>query len=153
PPVAAKPPMAPPPPAEMPEDEAPATQTGEGPWTYTVYFGTNRAPVDSSNPGAGFLNEADAGGKVWRGKCAVNIPKAHEFGAIESSLTDRLLGRKDALLHVERITSFDQVAFEQEIRTILQHLRPQQADLVLYLHGYNNSFEEAAARAAQVGFD
>lgn len=125
----------------------------EGPWTYTVYYGTNRKPVSATDRSQGFGTERDESGAIHRGRCKVLINKGHEFGSLgERNLIQRWFLGDDRVL-LRNIHGLASDAFGAEIQAILTRLRPGQADVVVYIHGYNNSFEEASVRAAQIGFD
>ena len=138
---------------EHKEPPAHGAPRGEGPWTYSVYYGTNRKPVAASDPSQGFGTERDESGALHRGRCEVLIHEAHQFGSLgdRNFLARQFFGDDRVLL--ERTAALEADAFSAEIRSILARLRPGPADVVAYIHGYNTSFEDAAVRAAQIGFD
>jgi len=78
------------------------------------------------------------------------------FGSIGTPWWNRLLkGRlEDDHLKLVRCRLMGKAdAFLGELRSELGSLSAGQRHLLVYLHGYNVSFEDAALRAAQIGFD
>lgn len=125
-----------------------------GPWTYRVWFGTDRVALPRS-PGAiqEFGNRRDPNGLVRYGRCTVSVPRTHLFGSIGTAWWKRiLLGRpEDDHLKMTRCSLSNQNDFLSSLRTELA--RSEDRQLLVYLHGYRTSFEAAALRAAQIGFD
>ena len=62
-----------------------------GAFLYKVWYATSRAPVDPADPTRGFTNNRDGGGTVRFGTCTVQVPKAHQFGSIGTTLYRRVL--------------------------------------------------------------
>lgn len=132
--------------------EAPA-----GPRQYDVWFATNRAPKDPDDIGKGFANSRDPERLVRYGICSVDVPKSHEFGSTGTAWWKRWLKLRfeEDRLKLSKISPlasadefFGEIAAEfRDLDSELSH------DLLVYLHGYNVSFEEAAIRAAQMGVD
>jgi esterase/lipase superfamily enzyme len=127
------------------------------PRLYAVWFGTNRAPVDASDTGKGFSNNRDPHGTVRYGTCLVYIPRAHNDGSTGTPFWKRWLKLKftDDHLKLEMIRPFisadDFLAALRE--EMVSHEQEDERIVLVYLHGYNTSFEQAALRAAQIGFD
>ena len=140
----------PPSPAPAPR---PAPETAH---LYDVWFGTNRAPIDASDPGKGFANERDPAGIVHYGTCSVEIPKTHKFGSTGTHFLKRWLHLefRDDHLRLKKISPFLTGGdFLDAMREELESLDEDERTILVYLHGFNTSFEEAALRAAQIGFD
>jgi esterase/lipase superfamily enzyme len=118
---------------------------------YTVWYGTDRAPLDPANPAAGFgTARADS---VSYGTCAVNIPRSHKFGSLGSSWWKRLLRGQDDRLKLEQVTALASARFWQAVGEELQRWDEDERQALVYVHGFNVEFSEAALRAAQIGFD
>lgn len=118
-----------------------------------MYYGTNREPISATDAGKGFGSERDETGSLHRGRCHVRINKGHQFGSLgERSFLSRLFLGDDRVL-LQSTAGLAPDAFTAEIRDLLGRIRPNQADIVVYIHGFNTTFEEAAVRAAQIGFD
>lgn len=146
----------------IPADSPPATKRSHlaenVPHLYPVWFATNREPLDKSDLSKGFQNrratDLDA---VYYGQCEVAIPKTHRFGE-----TGRVWLRRWAALDfkgndqlsINTINSCRNAAdFWQQLQQQFLQNKITDRDAVVFLHGYNNSFEDAAIRAAQIGFD
>lgn len=120
---------------------------------YPLWYGTNRAPNQAGDLSKGFSAERDQ--KLHYGTCQVAVPKSHRIGEIGSSWLKNLLTRKDDRLKLDTksMTKDDAPSFWDNIRQTLQeHDHGQRMGLV-FIHGFNVSFEAAALRAAQIGFD
>ena len=153
-----QPPQAPPvaaPAAEAPrmrglgnDTQCPAEFSGT---CYPVWFGTNRRPLDASDPGKGFGSEFDE--QLHFGKRIVRIPSSHRVGELGSPLWRRLLTGVDDRITVDPATVLAEAAFTREVRAFLAGLDPADRNVLVYIHGFNTSFDDAARRAAQLGFD
>ena len=133
-------------------DTVRAMAAGEEPSgkVFPVWFGTNREPL-----GDGFGNKR--AGKTTLGVAEVYVPEAHRFGEVGTSWWTKLrrLDLRDDMLRVQRIHSLDVAAFFAQVDAAVKAARnpdgPPQA--LVFIHGFNVSFEEAAVRAAQLGVD
>lgn len=115
---------------------------------YQVWYGTNRRPVDPANASRGYSSERDT--KVHYGTCRVFIPASHKIGSIGSGWWKRLFSRHDDRLKLQDITELGDAFWER----LAQNLRRSRKRTgIVFVHGYNVSFEEAALRAAQIGTD
>jgi esterase/lipase superfamily enzyme len=119
---------------------------------YPVWFGTNRKPAAT---GAGFTGERHD--RITRGRVEVHVPEAHRFGETGNSFWKRLLrfDLRDDHLRVQQITRQERDAFFADIQKTLQAAREsgETPHALFFLHGYNVTFEGAAIRAAQIGYD
>jgi hypothetical protein len=152
------PPPAPPPPpmrgiaepAEAPGvATSPQLQTDKA--EYVVWYGTNRRPNDYSDPGKGYSALRD--NVVHYGSCRVFIPQSHKIGSIGSPWWKRLLTLTDDRLCLRSVNEFEQSAYWSGIAAQLAAIDVAERCAVVFVHGYNVSFQEAALRAAQIGFD
>lgn len=117
---------------------------------FPVWFGTNRRPA-----GAGFTAHRD--GVTSFGRVFVRVPAAHRAGELGSSWWTRLrrLDLRDDRLRVERVEPRDRDAFFAELREVAAGVRAsgEAPHALVFIPGYNNSFEDVAIRAAQIGYD
>ena len=123
---------------------------------YEVWFGTNRALIDPADPAKGFANQRDALGTVHYGTCSVEIPRTHKFGSTGTPFWKRWLRLEftDDHLKLRKISPLDSDGdFLDSLREELAAQTEAERGVLVYLHGYNTTFEEAALRAAQIGFD
>lgn len=123
---------------------------GEGIDLFPVWFGTNRAPVKLKDPSKGFSGKRSVDG-VRYGQCFVHVPRSHRIGSLGSNLLRRVFTGDDRLtVHSRKPFGanefwhrFNAAANDEE--------RGRQA--VVFIHGYRVGFDDAALRAAQLGFD
>jgi esterase/lipase superfamily enzyme len=126
---------------------------GSLPCVYPVWYGTNRRHADPSDPAAGYSADREGTGSVHYGRCLVSIPRSHRFGSVGSSWWRRwLTGTDDRLRIVER-AEMARDAFWTALRDEMARDQNDGQQALVYLHGYNVPFDEAAIRAAQIGFD
>ncbi|MFC6045210.1 alpha/beta hydrolase [Nocardioides hankookensis] len=120
-----------------------------------VWFGTDRAPLVRDHLVTGFKNDASSPREVHYGRCLVSVPKAHRFGEVVTPWWRRVARRSnDGTLKLRAIENFDGPApFAASINDALQDDLTDEHSALIYIHGYNTSFEAAAVRAAQLGFD
>ncbi|MFH0996091.1 MAG: alpha/beta hydrolase [Pseudomonadota bacterium] len=114
-----------------------------------VYFVTNRK--SNENGSEGFSGEPDE--DIHYGVAEVTIPVgAHRTGRLEQRKWWQLLSDRDdprryvVLGHIDTLSEgvfSSRLAIDTELS----------GDLLIFLHGYNVTFEDAARRAAQFAFD
>lgn len=118
---------------------------------YPVWFGTNRKPLSAGGPDKGFGPEFDD--RIHFGKRFVRIPTSHRAGELGSPLWKRLLSGVDDRITLEPATEMAEDVFARDVRSFLAGLDPADRNVLVYIHGFNTSFDDAALRAAQLGFD
>jgi esterase/lipase superfamily enzyme len=118
---------------------------------YVVWYGTTRRPKNPSDPSQGYSAERD--GKMHYGACSVFIPKSHKIGSVGSPWWKRLITLTDDRLKLMKVRETDGSAHWQEIADRMMAVAPEDQHGLVFVHGYNVSFEDAAVRAAQIGFD
>ena len=119
---------------------------------YPVWFGTNRKPAAS---GDGFTGERHD--RITRGRVEVYVPEAHRFGETGTGFWTRLLrfDLRDDRLRLQHVERQERDAFFADIHEAMQAARDsgEQPHALFFLHGFNVTFEDAAIRAAQIGYD
>lgn len=118
--------------------------------SYTVWFGTNRQPFVRR---ATLEYSCERASFVSYGTCKVAVPKSHKIGSLGSPWWKRLLTLSDDRLKVIELLSVPPERFWPEMATSISSAPVDERDAVVFLHGYNVAFEDAALRAAQIGFD
>jgi esterase/lipase superfamily enzyme len=149
------PPPASPPVRGISEPEETAVVTSPQPQTakaeYVVLYGTNRRPNDPRYAGKGYSATRD--NVVHYGSCRVFIPQSHKIGSIGSPWWKRLLTWTDDRLSLLSVDEVERSAYWSGIAAQLAAIRADERSALIFVHGYNVSFQEAALRAAQIGFD
>jgi esterase/lipase superfamily enzyme len=120
---------------------------------YPLWYGTNRKPIDSNDINKGYSGDRD--NLVHYGSCQVAVPKSHKIGSTGSDWWQRLLPSTDDRLKLDRssLNLLDETGFLASIKQALEEREPTEQSALVYIHGFNVSFEAAALRAAQIGFD
>jgi esterase/lipase superfamily enzyme len=120
---------------------------------YPLWFGTNRQPIDPRNLAKGFSGERDR--QLHYGICQVAVPKSHKIGSTGSPWWQQLLTLTDDRLKLEpkSLKILEEAAFWIDVQRTLQEREPDERSALVFVHGFNVSFEDAAKRAAQIGFD
>lgn len=92
-------------------------------------------------------------GALELGTCEVSVPEYHEVGQLESPSVLRLEFREDPQRHVVLLGVHPEPAerFYAELRASVAQSRAKQA--LVFIHGYNVGFAEAARRTAQIAYD
>src|SRR5262249_46315918 len=87
----------------------------------------------------------------------VIVPKAHRFGETGASFLVHLRrwDFRDDSLSIDKITPLEAGQMWMELADAMQQAKSagDPAYGLLFLHGYRTTFDEAAVRAAQIGFD
>jgi esterase/lipase superfamily enzyme len=118
---------------------------------YVVWYGTNRMPIDAADLSRGYSKERD--NTTHYGSCRVFVPKSHKIGSVGSSWWKRLISNVDDRLKLLGIKELEEEQFWENVRDHLRKTAVARRDVVIFIHGYNVSFSQAAIRAAQIGFD
>ncbi len=94
-----------------------------------------------------------ARGELTRGVCDVTVPDSHRRGQVERPSLLRFEFREDQQEHIV-LTSAVELS-DSDFTHKLAHTVSQspQADLLVFVHGYNVKFEDAVQRTAQIAVD
>jgi esterase/lipase superfamily enzyme len=118
---------------------------------YPVWYGTNRTPVFGNGKLTGYSAVRDK--DVHYGRCTVHIPESHRKGEVGSSFWKRLISREDDRLKLIEMLGMQRELFWKGFADQLRAADVGKRHAVVFIHGYNVSFESAALRAAQIGCD
>jgi esterase/lipase superfamily enzyme len=119
----------------------------EKPQVYPLWYGTNRKPKDSEDLSKGFSGQGDD--RVHYGTCEVVVHKTHQFGSagwLKQLFTGTLQFDRDSLNPM-----LEPEDFWANIKSTLAKIDPGKRNALVFIHGYNVSFEGAARTAAQLG--
>lgn len=124
--------------------------------TVPVYYATNRAQVDRSSFGGPFPGYSGSlVNELSLGRAVVSIPvDAHRMGKIEMPpWWKRYLGSVDKARYMvfDNVDILSTGAFQQDIESDATKSGTQ--DVLVFMHGFNVSFDEAVMRAAQMSYD
>lgn len=130
---------------------APATRSAEeGFEVLEVFYATDRARTGRPDP-ARFYGAGR--GALELGTLKVTIPRSHRAGALEAPSIWRLEFGPDPAEHVvlRSVTPVAQAEFYGRMQARIAETTRREA--IVFVHGYNVTFEHAAKRAAQLAYD
>ena len=115
-----------------------------------VFYGTDRKTNDPASPTTYFGGER---GTLVYGTCHVSIPKGHQVGQLESPSWLKLEFRADPRKHIVllEVSPLNERDFHSRIQTRVN--TSGEKALLVFIHGYNVTFEDAARRTAQITYD
>ncbi|GAC1596319.1 MAG: hypothetical protein NVS3B28_27830 [Candidatus Velthaea sp.] len=124
--------------------------------TVRVHYATDRARGTGDDPTSYYANRRAETGALQYGIADVSIPASHERGLVEGlTLGDylRFEFKPDPKKHVmvQRVAEQSATAFFEDVRADGAQRRSKH--ILVFVHGYNESFDNAARAAAQIKFD
>jgi esterase/lipase superfamily enzyme len=119
----------------------------------TVVFGTDRRALPASAMiSYSSLRNYQAAKGYDIGTAVVTIPKTHVAGQIERPSFYNVFDRENPKKYIQ-ITSID-TAKENTLKKLKELVnRSADKDAFIFVHGYNNTFEKAAMKTAQLAYD
>jgi esterase/lipase superfamily enzyme len=156
---AAKPPAPPQAPAELKPDPVPAAERPK--WDVVpVFYGTDRnsdATPQRADYGSGRAKRLELG------RALVTVPKSHEVPKVERPWVYRLpftqivlfREREDPARHftMKEVKALSREEFLKFVRERLALSRDYKDHALVFVHGFNNSFDSAVYRTAQIAYD
>jgi esterase/lipase superfamily enzyme len=120
--------------------------------TVTVLYGTDRKITNSIQNHIEYGNQPSNPGSIKYnvGITTVSIPSNHKAGKIETPSIWRLEFMKDSLIHMVQKKTI--ILKDSDFNMMLKRAANGE-DAFIFVHGYNNSFTEAALRTAQLAID
>src|ERR1019366_4532010 len=117
-----------------------------------IFYATDRQQQNLSS-GVAYSSERAANGSVRFGTALISIPRDHRMGELEGASLFRLEFRNNPEKHVTllRVTAQSQDNFLQEIRDRVA--TDPSKEVLIFVHGYNVTFEDAARRRGQMTYD
>ncbi len=119
-----------------------------------VWFGTDRQPIATDGIVERFHSEESAD-EITYGVCNVFIPESHKPGSTGTPWWRRWIRlEEDDSLKLFGVHNLPRDVFWSGLSKKLDVWWPEgERNLFVYIHGFNVSFEDAAVRAAQIGYD
>jgi len=118
-----------------------------------VFFATDRQQRETSSVKRFYGGRRNSTGFLDYGIAKVSIPEDHRMGEIERPQWWRLEFREDSEKHVA-LSELDVIEENDFIDTLRSSIESsEEPDLLLFIHGYNTSFDAAAMRTAQIAYD
>ncbi len=118
----------------------------------SVYYATDRERTYSDEPLDFFSGKRSPDGEIHYGTVDVTIPSSHRLGELESPFLGlQILSSPRRHVTISRINVLSSRRFWSSITEDLSGGDGE--DVVVFIHGYKNSFEAAARRTAQIVVD
>jgi esterase/lipase superfamily enzyme len=130
-------------------------QNSQGFASVRVFYGTNRAASGDLKPAAYY---GKARGDLQFGYLDVTIPRTHQEAQLETQprwveytfAADQAAMRAQYVL-LDKVVPLEKAEF---VRALRQQISDSPfKDVFIFVHGYNNTFEDAARRTAQMAYD
>lgn len=127
-----------------------------------VFYATDRAATGRSQPDAFFGTQP---GPLTFGFCNISIPQGHQRGELESPRIWRFEVQEDPRKHVVLMSVSPAsprkfiTELQREVWDSIEWRESPQGPVIvggeafIFVHGFNNTFEEAARRTAQIAHD
>ena len=119
----------------------------------SVFFVTDRKPTGLTEASNFFGGTLDAGDRLTYGTCEVSIPIDRRIGTLQSPSVWRLEFKPDLRKHVVllNVTTSSHDEFFAAASEQIAESSGKQA--LVFIHGFNVTFESAARRTAQIAYD
>lgn len=133
--------------------DTPATvEDGESYATVTLTFATNRNQIEPGDLSDAASALGDFNVPLWYGTAEVSIPDSHQAGQLEGQTwMVSMISAPNPEEHVI-LQAIEEMDRTDAIARIQDQLAVEDA-VLLYVHGYNTTFEKAARRAGQLAYD
>jgi esterase/lipase superfamily enzyme len=159
---ASPPPPPPPVPAPTPTEVPRAAADGNGERELAaarnyavvrVFYATDRQPTGTTAPGQFYGGDRQLDESIHLGTLDVSIPRDHRMGSIERPSIWKLEFRPDPDKHVVLLSVLPKsdAEFYTELANKVQSSANK--DAFVFVHGFDNTFEQAAWRTAQLSYD
>jgi esterase/lipase superfamily enzyme len=118
-----------------------------------IFYATDRNQSGQSEPNLFYGTQPDAKGDLRLGEAIVSVPRAHEMGELEGPSILRLEFREDPTKHVvlQSVTEEVSGTFVTDLARRVSHSQKKEA--LVFIHGFNTTFSDAARRTAQIAYD
>ena len=121
--------------------------------TVTVLYATDRERSGEGDPEQFYAGTRDPSGRLEFGRVEVNVPRIHRTGAVERPAWYKLDRSTDPDRHmaVKTLQPMTQEQMTEALRGSLGVSGRKEA--LVFIHGYNVTFADAAMRTAQLTYD
>jgi esterase/lipase superfamily enzyme len=149
-------PPPPPPPAPAPVAAADGHRPPAPTDNYAVvrvFYATDRQPTGNQAPGEFYGSDRSPDESIHLGTLDVSIPRDHRMGAIERPSIWKLEFREDPAKHVVLLSVSPQPEADFYRDLSAKVASSPEKDAFVFIHGFDNTFEQAAWRTAQLSYD
>jgi esterase/lipase superfamily enzyme len=119
-----------------------------------VFYATNRAVKGIGRQSSDYsVDHADD--NLSFGTCVVSIPRDHRMGVLETASIWRLEFANDPRKHItlKTIVPQEREEFLRHVRVRMSQAKSKKKEILVFVHGFNTSFEDAVRRTGQLAYD
>jgi esterase/lipase superfamily enzyme len=118
-----------------------------------VFYATDRMQLRTWNGNLRYVKGRSLLGNLHYGECEISVPKTHKLGKLETPSILKLEFSPDPAKHIvlQKIQSLEEGVFLERVAASVAASAAKEA--FVFIHGYKVSFDDAARRTAQIGFD
>lgn len=137
-----------------PDDNSIKTNANEEYISFAVYYATDRAFDDNlETSDTYFIGKRNDSNALSYGRCSVSIPNDHRVGHVERPSWLRMQFSENPEKHMT-VLDFAVLLHDEFFTDINTFLSDSGDDSALvFVHGYNVSFQDAILRTAQIAYD
>jgi len=118
---------------------------------YPVWYATNRKPISINSESRGYTS--DRSSELKYGKVYVRMPNDYLEQLRSQNWIKKILFRSpESKLEVVGRAPITQGSFFSDLRDEIAKNSKDERYVLVYIHGYNTTFDEAAQRAASIGY-
>jgi esterase/lipase superfamily enzyme len=117
-----------------------------------VYYATDRNRTGYTDP-ASIYGTDRSDNKLSYGSCEVSVPKDHRVGQLEAPSLVRFEFTEDPAKHVLVMSVKEQAESEFYKEIGAKFASSKEKSALIFVHGYNVKFKDAARRTAQMAYD
>jgi esterase/lipase superfamily enzyme len=120
-----------------------------------VFFATDRNRTKSKVLKEIYGGKRNSTGKLEFGIAKISIPIDHRKGRLEKPQWYKLVFSGDPSKHIKllNVEIFEQNKFLDHLHVSLDQLSLSERDLLIFIHGFDTSFEDSVRRTAQIAYD
>ncbi|MEI7462759.1 MAG: alpha/beta hydrolase, partial [Pirellula sp.] len=139
--------------SELPKSTSLESVKNEQVVSVKLWYGTNRKPNDTLRLDLGFSNDRDD--KINFGTCEVAVPRRRAVGSLGSWAWYRWLTWNDDRVKLDwkSLVKYEPISFWKSLQQSVKSLEDGKKHAVVFIHGFNVSFKDAALRTAQLAVD
>ncbi len=121
--------------------------------TVRIFYATDRERTSDAGPESFYAGTRAPSGAMEFGRVEVTVPRMHRQGVIERPVWYKLERSTDPSQHmtVKRVDPLTQLAMHDSLRRVISSSDRKEA--LVFIHGFNVSFTDAAMRTAQLAYD
>lgn len=119
--------------------------------TFSIFWVTDRKETGKAAPADMFGGQR---GPLIYGTSEISVPHEHEVGRVEQPSYWRFEFRNDPSRHMILLPGGTEISDKDPwFRAVKERAEKGARTAFVFIHGFNTTFEEAALRTAQIGYD